>query len=402
MRRTAIAAVVLTLAAPAAATAAKPRLDRSFGALHHGYWVRADGAWAKAYSATPVRGGAVLVASEDGRVTRIGAGGRADAGWGTGGAVDVSGPAAVVDGLPIRRTSLVTAAVWGDRILLSTARGATGNTRALVVDDRGRPLPVTDAVNTALPQAPVYGQDLLVPAPDGTLLDLRRIDSLGLPYTPPVPWSIRTLGPSGTVREGPHDVPDDVLERYATLGGAPVSPPTATGAPGLIVAPLGSWPRPTVVFRLLFWGGADRVFRPFPLPDSEYVSQMLPWHGGVIALTNRRVRWIDHTGYLVRSRRIVATRIARDAAQRLLVLAGSDDRRLVTVRRLRLNGRLDTGFGEVRLRAAGRKVEALGVVAARGGRLLVVGRTVEYHPIETREDVEYHARGTIAWRLLTR
>jgi hypothetical protein len=397
MRKTkliAAAALAAALTTTPATALAKPRLDKGFG-LHHGYWVRADGPWASPlFLAAPTRG-TVLVAGPDARFARIGADGKPDDGWGTGGAVDavegLRGPAPS----PYSYAWANGAVRWNGRYLL-TASGSLQT--ALVVDGRGRTLPVTDAVRAALPAdvpgaGSTYLTELLVPGRGGRLWDLRATTSYATGRAT-YRTSLSLLDAAGA----------PLLQNRINLVNLPGDLATAIATGSQLVVIIRDWRagRETV-YRLLADGSFDTGFSAVRLPTGVEVAQTLPWQGGlVVSATDGRVLWISDTGKVVRRAKLPAgARVAFDSARRLVAVASHPSHHLVTVRRLRRDGRLDRAFGTVRLRATGRLVDAVGILASPGGRLLVVGSSLTENPAAVRDDY-YIAHATVVWRLRTR
>jgi hypothetical protein len=389
-------AAAVSLVAPAAALAAKPRLDSAFG-TGRGYWVRTDGAWRESEHTLPDRGGSALVSTGDGRVMRIATNGRPDRGWGAGGVVDVSGGGPPGAGPGFRGSWSTDMARWNGRFLLSTQIAVPNLPRGvLVVDVRGRRLAVTSAVNAALPQDPrpsvgFFGYDRLVPAPGGKLWDLRSLTNydgkLGITH-------FRRL--YRLKADGHYDIGVPVPEE---VGDAAVSPAVASGD-GLLVLVYDP-ERGDVLRRVTARGTLDPSFAALTLGRGE--PQLLPWHGGAVVLTSSGVRWVDRRGHVVHAQPVAnASAAAFDTARRLLVVGTSTDTKSLTVERFTATGQVDRRFGEIRLRAAGRLVQGIGTVAAPGGKVLVIGRTIIPHKPESRDDLDYRVVGTIVWRLRTR
>lgn len=397
--------ILASLAAPATAiatlalavgpvAAAPPRLDRSFG-LHHGYWLRSSAPWAGPERVVGLPGGVAVVISQDGKVARVAANGRLDAGWGVHGELD--------PGADWPRPFDADVVPWGDRLVV-TARAETGYPWqvALVVDGRGRRLAVTDAIADALPprdppKVVAWSRfDVLVPLPDGSLWNLRH-ESIIFPPGSGVLHESDWLAVLGT--EG---VPasSSVTRIDPPIGRQLPRPRPVPSDGGLIVTNYDPGTSRLSLLRITGSGATDPGFARVPLLPHETPMQMLPWHGGAVVLTTEgHVLWVGHDGQVLHRRTLpLGSAVALDAAQRLLVVYGRRDRSVVTLRRLQADGRSDGSFGIVRLRAAGRWVEAVGVVPGPGGRVLVLGRTVEgpedYHP--------FVPTGTVAWRLRTR
>jgi hypothetical protein len=247
-------------------------------------------------------------------------------------------------------------------------------------------LPPTDQ-----PKVPWSQFDILVPMPDGSLWHLSHASmrSIG---SADVLWqsdSVATLGTDGL----PTSSVPRIDPSIAWWLGRPRPVPSGDG---LIVTTLDPASSRLPLLRMTGSGETDSDFTRVWLLPHETPVQMVPWHGGVVVLTDAgHVLWIGGDGLVLHRRTLPpGSTLALDAAQRLLVAYGHRDRSAVTLRRLQADGRSDASFGSVRLRAAGRRVESVGVVPGPGGRLLVLGRTVE-----EQQDHRFTATGTVAWRL---
>lgn len=373
-RATVVLAMMMALLAAPAAEAAKPRLDRGFGA-HHGHWERGGSAWGTIERVVPGRGGTALVLGGDGRVGRIGPDGKPDARWGRRGVLRVT------DGYWQRQPQ--TAARWGDRFTFLSGGG-----QPLVVDGRGRRLPVTGAVAAAVGPVTEPGtSDWLVPDPDGALWHLRTVGSLSA--------SLQRLGADGLPRGARVALPGGRV-----LGDGDLLDPVATRA-GIVVAPYSTWTLRRVVRRLRADGTLDPAFRPVTLGST--LTAMLPWRDGVVVVAETRVLWIDGRGRVVRRTPLAgAVAAALDGAGRLLVVGRTGDALYLTVRRVRADGTRDRAFGTVKLPVPGDGAYPVAIVPAPGGRVLVVGQAFQETEPDAREDIGLETYRTVVWRLLTR
>jgi Domain of unknown function (DUF5122) beta-propeller len=365
-------AAAAAIAAPAAPVAA--RLDRTFG-VHHGYWLRGGAAWGTAARVVPGQGGTALVIGEDGRAGRIGTNGRPDRGWGRRGVLDVASRSGPWSLRGVR---------WGRRFAFTVG---TGQPR-LVVDARGRRLEATDELAAAVPPVPGAGvSDWMAPGPDGSL------------------WLLRTAtGQRGSlIRVAPDGRPRGVrmpLPFGDVLGDGFALTPVAT-RDGIVVVPSSNATGRLTVRRLRPDGALDPRFRPVALGAS--VAAVLPWRRGVVVVADTRVLWIDGAGRVVRRSPLPhGINAAFDAAGRLLVVSATTDGTGAAVRRLRADGTRDRAFGLARLEVPGVVAAPLGVVAVPGGRVIVVGQTIEEPEPDFREDVGAYTTGTVVWRLRTR
>jgi len=374
-RPTAVLVLIASLAVvPAAAPAKAPRLDRTFG-NHHGRWERGGPAWSTISRVLPGRGGTALVVGDDGRVARIGTNGRPDAGWGRGGVLRVTDDYWPQYAMPVAR--------WGDRFTF-----LSGHAQTLVVDGRGRRLPVSDALDAAVPPAAVDGSDELASDPDGSLWHLRTVWHAG--------GSMQHIGPDGQLL-GPR-VPLPLKGPLGT-GGDPLGPVATPG--GIVVVTYGDAVRHISLRRLSADGTLDPSFRTVSMGTDLY--GLVPWRDGVVAMGRTRVLWIDGRGRVVhRSPLTGAVAVSLDGAGRLLVVGRTRDTLYVTVRRLRADGTRDRAFGTVKLAVPGDGAYPLAVVPAPAGRILVVGQALLETEGEGREDFGTETYRTVVWRLRTR
>ncbi|WP_445149827.1 hypothetical protein [Baekduia sp. Peel2402] len=378
MLRTRAVAVLILIASlavvPAAASAKAPRLDRSFG-NHHGHWERGGAAWGTVSRVLPGRGGTALILGDDGRVARIGVNGKPDVGWGRRGVLRVT------DGYWPQYS--MPAARWGDRFTF-----LSGYAQTLVVDGRGRRLPVSDTVDAAVP--PVSDpatSDWLAPDPDGSLWHLRTISNRS--------GSLQHIGPDGQPRGARVPLPGN-----GALGDGDILDPVATRA-GIVVAPYSTPARRVTLRRLRADGTLDPAFRAVAL--GAQITAMLPWRDGVVVVGETRVLWVDGRGRIVRRSPLSgAVAVSFDSAGRLLVVGRTRDTLYVTVRRLRANGTRDRAFGTVKLAVPGDGAYPLAVIPAPGGRILVVGQALLETEGEGREDFGTETYRTVVWRLRTR
>jgi hypothetical protein len=360
-------------------------LDRTFGT--GGRFERITPRWSAPVTALPGGAGTTLVRT-DSELLRVTAGGRADATFGSGGAV----------GRPLDYGARLTAVRWGARTLLYQRWQSSGfsseTTRAiLALDGQGRELPVGPLVSTAttVGETAASPSHWLIPTSDRQLLDLTALGGR---------WSAMTVGADGSAGtrvplSWPAGLPRDPL--------LPVEP-VRSGARVLVAIQDGYSGPPRAIVGLGLGGALDPTWGTKGAVRLRFDPiTVLPWRGGAVVVGRRQTLWLDRRGALVGRRALNAGVATLDRHGRLLVARQGDGYRAVSVLRLRTNRRVDRSFGTVTLRAAA-LADPVAILEQPDGRVTVVGSRVRFETIEDlREDfTDLVSRGTVVWRLRAR
>jgi hypothetical protein len=383
-----VPALVIAALAPAAAHAKAGAVDRSFA--DHGLfssWAEPRQPWGSPLQAWPGGRGRTVIASAG--LRRLDARGRADATFGTAGAVTFPQPWAALTRMP--------GGAW--------IVGRPEPYQPVALLDLDGHAAVTSDAFAATARA-VAGQhyDVFAPLADGTALDIHEQPKGGS-------WTVTKIALNGQViGTSAAEALGNPLQSIASGDGAVVA--TAYG-----------------LLRLRADGSLDPGWGRRPdrlVPLSDDVSAMAPWdRGGAVVLTYdsfrefHRLRWIDRRGRVVRALRLphdpwevgrlrFTYALSTDAQGRTLLGRAYDANHALSVTRLRRDGRTDRTFGRrgvIHLRTS-RPVDIASLAVQPDGRIMVVASLLLWGPqYQDREDVPtpgYGAHGTAVWRLLAR